>query len=118
MVASSSAAPKIPEGNQKAEFADLPAVHFADPEGFAFMPLPVGVSGVETEFRIVQQGYTASLLRNSLGMRYGSPTLAHPSHRIELEQRDLATSRVIPNPSLAYEERQRGQARQASATAP
>ena len=59
------------------------------------------------EFRIVQQGYTAPLLCNSLSMRYGSPTLAHPSHCIEVEQRDLATSKAIPNLSLAYEERQK-----------
>ena len=29
------------------ELAELPAVHFADPEGFTFMPLLLDVSGVD-----------------------------------------------------------------------
>ena len=64
-------------------------MHFADPEGFTFMPLLLDVSGVEMQFRIVQQGYTGTGLCNSLSMRYGSPKLDHPSHCIEVEQRDL-----------------------------
>ena len=71
------------------ELAELPAVHFADPEGFTFMPLLLDVWEMEMQFRIVQQGYTGSGLCNSLSMRYSSPKLDHPSHCIEVKQRDL-----------------------------
>ena len=89
------------------EPVELPAVRFANPEGFTFIPLMLDSSGIEMQFRMVQSGYTASGICNFLVTRYASPTLDYPSYSVEMEQRDLAASKVIPRPSLSYEGRQK-----------
>lgn len=93
--------------NTPGETVQLSVVRLADRESCTFVPLLLGPSELTLQFRLQQWGYTEAGHCNFLRMLYASPSFDQPLLFVELDQRDLARSRVIPNPSLSDEGRQK-----------
>ena len=89
------------------ETVQLSVVRLADRDSCTFVPLLLGPSGLTLQFRLQQWGYTEDGHCNFLGMIYTSPSFDQPLLCVELDQRDLARSKVIPNPSLSDGGRQK-----------
>ena len=100
---SSSPGPRVSRSRQ---VVDLPILHFAEPDSFTFEPLVLDVSHLGIGFRLKRWGSTESGRCNFLSMCYVSPAFDSPSRCIQVDQRDLVRSKVMPDPSVSDEGRQ------------
>ena len=90
------------------QVVDSPILHFAESDSFTFEPLVLDVSHLGIGFRLKQWGYTESGRCNFLSMCYVSPAFDSPSRCVQVDQRDLVRSNVMPDPSVSDEGRQEG----------
>ena len=100
---SSSPGPRVSNSRQ---VVDLPILHFAEPDSFTFEPLVLDVSHLGIGFRLKRWGSTESGRCNFLSMCHVSPAFDSPSRCIQVDQRDLVRSKVMPDPSVSDEGRQ------------
>ena len=80
------------------ETMQLSVVRLADRDSCTFVPLLLDPSGLTLLFRLQQWGYTEAGHCNFLSMLYTSPSFDQPLLLVELDQRDLARSKVIFRP--------------------
>ena len=80
---------------------------FASSDSFSFVPTAVEVEGLEISFRLQQWGGFAVAGRCTvIMMDYALPSFDSPCRSIEIHQRDLANSKVIPDWRSSDEGRQ------------
>ena len=80
---------------------------FASSDSFSFVPTLLDVQGLDMSFRLRQWGGGMTAGRCTVIVaNYVAPSFDNPAHSIEIHQRDLANSKVIPDWQSSDEGRQ------------